>query len=79
MSDTPADNDLARRDYNFVLEQLIDRGCAELGADPVEWRKKWHKGVGDDGWCPGCLVGLHLVQICTLPQPTLSCMEFGIE
>lgn len=38
---------------NFVLEQLIDRACAELGADPVEWRKKWHKGVGDDGWCPG--------------------------
>jgi xanthine dehydrogenase molybdenum-binding subunit len=38
---------------NFVLEQLIDRACAQLGADPVEWRKKWHKGVGDDGWCPG--------------------------
>lgn len=38
---------------NFVLEQLIDRACAQMGADPVEWRKKWHKGVGDDGWCPG--------------------------
>ncbi|MCK0511633.1 xanthine dehydrogenase family protein molybdopterin-binding subunit [Aromatoleum buckelii] len=38
---------------NFALEQLIDRACAQVGADPVEWRKKWHKGVGDDGWCPG--------------------------
>ncbi len=38
---------------NFVLEQLIDRGCNELGIDPLEWRKTWHKDVGDDGWCPG--------------------------
>jgi xanthine dehydrogenase molybdenum-binding subunit len=38
---------------NFVLEQLIDRACAKLGIDPVEWRIKWHKDVGDDGWCAG--------------------------
>ncbi len=38
---------------NFVMEQLVDRGCRELGIDPVEWRIKWHKGVGDDGWCLG--------------------------
>ncbi len=38
---------------NFVVEQLLDRVCNELGIDPVEWRKKWHKGVGDEGWCPG--------------------------
>ncbi len=38
---------------NFALEQLIERACAQLGIDPVEWRKKWHKGVGDDGWCAG--------------------------
>ncbi|HEY5719692.1 MAG TPA: molybdopterin cofactor-binding domain-containing protein [Gammaproteobacteria bacterium] len=38
---------------NFVMEQMIDRACAELGLDPVEWRKRWHKGVGDDGWCIG--------------------------
>lgn len=38
---------------NFVLEQIIDRACAQLGIDPVEWRRKWHKDVGDDGWCPG--------------------------
>jgi len=38
---------------NFVVEQLLDRGIKELGLDPVEWRKKWHKTVGDDGWCAG--------------------------
>ncbi len=38
---------------NFVMEQLIDRACQELKIDPVQWRKKWHKDVGDDGWCPG--------------------------
>jgi xanthine dehydrogenase molybdenum-binding subunit len=38
---------------NFVLEQMVDQGCEKLGIDPVEWRKKWHKGVGDDGWCIG--------------------------
>ena len=38
---------------NFPLEQLIDRACNQLGIDPVEWRMKWHKGVGDDGWCIG--------------------------
>ncbi len=38
---------------NFVLEQLIDRACNELGIDPVEWRMEWHKDVGDDGWCLG--------------------------
>jgi xanthine dehydrogenase molybdenum-binding subunit len=38
---------------NFVLEQMVDRACERLGADPVEWRKTWHKGAGDDGWCIG--------------------------
>lgn len=38
---------------NWVLEQLVDRGCAQLGIDPVEWRTKWHKDVGDDGWVLG--------------------------
>jgi len=38
---------------NFVMEQLVDRGCRELNLDPVEWRLKWHKDVGDDGWCMG--------------------------
>jgi xanthine dehydrogenase molybdenum-binding subunit len=38
---------------NFVLEQMIDRACEKLGFDPVEWRKKWHKQAGDDGWCIG--------------------------
>ncbi len=35
------------------MEQLVDRGCRELNLDPVEWRLKWHKDVGDDGWCMG--------------------------
>jgi xanthine dehydrogenase molybdenum-binding subunit len=38
---------------NFPLEQLLDRACGKLGIDPVDWRMKWHKGVGDDGWCIG--------------------------
>lgn len=38
---------------NFALEQIVDRACNALNIDPVEWRKKWHKGSGDDGWCIG--------------------------
>ena len=38
---------------NFAMEQLVDQMCTKLGIDPVEWRMKWHKGVGDDGWCLG--------------------------
>jgi len=38
---------------NFAMEQLIDRALNQLGIDKVEWRKKWHKTVGDDGWCMG--------------------------
>jgi xanthine dehydrogenase molybdenum-binding subunit len=36
----------------FVIEQMVDRACAALDLDPVEWRKKWHKGVGDGTWFP---------------------------
>lgn len=36
----------------FVQEQMIDRMCAQLGLDPMEWRKKWHKDVGDGTWHP---------------------------
>jgi len=38
---------------NFVLEQMVDRACEKLNIDPVEWRKRWHKQAGDDGWCIG--------------------------
>ncbi|MCP5098920.1 MAG: molybdopterin-dependent oxidoreductase, partial [Chloroflexi bacterium] len=38
---------------NFTMEQLVDRACNKLNIDPVEWRKRWHKDVGDDGWCAG--------------------------
>jgi xanthine dehydrogenase molybdenum-binding subunit len=38
---------------NFAMEQIVDRACSKLNIDPVEWRKKWHKDVGDDGWCIG--------------------------
>jgi xanthine dehydrogenase molybdenum-binding subunit len=34
----------------FASESLIDRACNELGIDPLEWRKKFHKGVGDKSW-----------------------------
>lgn len=37
----------------FVMESMIDRALAELNIDPVEWRKKWHKDVGDGTWFPG--------------------------
>lgn len=35
---------------NFMVEQMVERGCHELGLDPIEWRKKWHKSTGDDIW-----------------------------
>mgnify|MGYP000129379358 CR=1 FL=1 len=38
---------------NFVMEQLIDRACHQLGLDPLEWRKTWHKDIGDEGWTRG--------------------------
>lgn len=38
---------------NFVLEQIVDRACGKLGIDPLEWRLRWHKQAGDDGWCIG--------------------------
>jgi xanthine dehydrogenase molybdenum-binding subunit len=37
----------------FAQEQLIDRMCNELGIDHVEWRKKWHKSIGDETWLKG--------------------------
>jgi len=35
---------------NFMLEQVVEQACMELNLDPIEWRKKWHKGAGDDVW-----------------------------
>lgn len=55
---------------NFALEQIVDRACSELKIDPVEWRKKWHKGVGDDGWCIGVPYSS-----CALDE----CLERGAE
>jgi len=37
----------------FGVEQLIDRACNKLGIDPIEWRKKWSKGIGDVTWLKG--------------------------
>jgi xanthine dehydrogenase molybdenum-binding subunit len=37
----------------FAVEQIVDRACSKLGIDPIEWRKKWHKGIGDDTWLKG--------------------------
>ncbi len=36
----------------FVMESMIDRALEQLDIDPVEWRMKWHKQVGDGGWFP---------------------------
>jgi len=55
---------------NFAMEQLVDRACSQLGIDPVDWRLKWHKGVGDDGWCLG------------VPYPSCAldaCLKQGAE
>ncbi len=38
---------------NIAMEQTIDDMCCRLGLDPVEWRMKWHKNVGDDTWIMG--------------------------
>ena len=55
---------------NFVLEQMVDRACEKLGVDPMEWRKKWHKQAGDDGWCIGVPYSS-----CALDE----CLERGAE
>ncbi|MBE9533521.1 MAG: molybdopterin-dependent oxidoreductase, partial [Proteobacteria bacterium] len=55
---------------NFALEQIVDRACGELNIDPVDWRKKWHKGAGDDGWCLGVPYSS-----CALDE----CLERGAE
>lgn len=33
---------------NWSIEQIVDRACEKLCIDPVEWRLKWHKDIGDD-------------------------------
>ena len=38
---------------SFVQEQLVDEACEKLGIDSVEWRKKWHKSIGDETWLKG--------------------------
>lgn len=37
----------------FVQEQLIEEACEKLGIDSLEWRKKWHKSIGDETWLKG--------------------------
>ncbi|MEZ5547113.1 MAG: molybdopterin cofactor-binding domain-containing protein [Pseudomonadales bacterium] len=55
---------------NFVLEQLVDRACNELNVDPLEWRKKWHKTVGDNSW-----IGFTQYSSCALDE----CLDKGAE
>ncbi|MEE8057895.1 MAG: molybdopterin cofactor-binding domain-containing protein [Pseudomonadales bacterium] len=55
---------------NFTLEQMIERGCMELNIDPMEWRKKWHKQVGDMSW-----LGATPYTSCALDE----CLEQGAE
>jgi xanthine dehydrogenase molybdenum-binding subunit len=31
-----------------VVEQMIERMCADLGIDSIEWRRKWHRVAGED-------------------------------
>ncbi len=37
----------------FCQEQMVTKMCKELGLDEVEWRKKWHKSIGDETWLKG--------------------------
>jgi xanthine dehydrogenase molybdenum-binding subunit len=37
----------------FSGEQMISRMCKELGIDELAWRKKWHKGIGEETWLKG--------------------------
>ena len=55
---------------NFVLEQLIDRACNELNIEPLAWRKKWHKGVGDTSWHPA-----HIYHSCQMD----ACLDQGAD
>ena len=32
----------------LVVEQMIEKMCADLGLDSLEWRRKWHRQGGED-------------------------------
>ena len=38
---------------SFVREVVVDEACEKIGMDPVEFRMKYHRGVGGLGWFPG--------------------------
>ncbi len=54
----------------LAREQLIERALNQLKLDPIEWRKKWHKSPGDDGWVLGVPIAS-----CALDE----CLDEGAE
>ncbi|MGD8386193.1 MAG: molybdopterin-dependent oxidoreductase [Desulfobacteraceae bacterium] len=41
---------------SFVRETLVDEACEKIGMDPIEFRKKYHRGVGGLGWFPSTAI-----------------------
>lgn len=40
---------MKKMEASFAREPLIDEACEKLGMDPIEFRKKHHRGVGGLG------------------------------
>ncbi|KMY66014.1 hypothetical protein AAU61_18780 [Desulfocarbo indianensis] len=55
---------------SFVRETLIDEACEKIGMDPIEFRKKHHRGVGGLGWFP-----MTEITSCGLDE----CLEIGAK
>ncbi len=55
---------------SFVRETLVDEACEKIGMDPIQFRKKYHRGVGGLGWFPSTAISS-----CGLDE----CLDVGAE
>lgn len=55
---------------SFARETLLDEACEKIGMDPIEFRKKYHRQVGDAAWFPGSNISS-----CGLDE----CLDIGAE
>ncbi|MBN2466555.1 MAG: molybdopterin-dependent oxidoreductase [Deltaproteobacteria bacterium] len=54
----------------FAREILVDEVCEKIGMNPIEFRKKYHRGVGGLGWFPDTKISS-----CGLD----ACLDVGAE
>ncbi|MDR2713117.1 MAG: molybdopterin-dependent oxidoreductase, partial [Clostridiales bacterium] len=52
---------------NFAIESMVDIICEEMGWDPVEFRLKNHRGVGDEFWGQGPTIR-SIIKSCGVPE-----------